>query len=427
MAINHPRLLSDPLPLRRTTELGQYKQDTLIPWVYGRITITPIALDNKGSEWLLADHPIQAVTAVTVGGVTTSGYQLINRIDNTGHPIATLRLTQPPKDNAAVTVSITGKRGADTGAVIEHPRDIIRDLLTECGWMLASDALDNLLDEYPNLTLAGTFNTAIPLRDAIGQITSSIDAIWSGSPLMVRRRDTTNPPVAVLNPRDMQTPSATSDATRLATILRVRYAQNAATGQPDAAMTVHAPDRIEEIGEITADLTMPWLRTAKDALAIASRVLQRKAQPMWEITDTIDATDSQFWQCGDTIALAHPWLPSGNAQITAMDFSPDSSRLGLTLSMLAGEQPAVELLTRSSAIQPQASDPLKIAYANGVATFTITDDTGAPIAGAAVTLDGQTTHQTDRYGAVQFKTTRGDHTLSVTAAGYAPFEITVGV
>ncbi len=427
VAISHPRLLSDPLPLRHTTDLTSYTEDKIIPWVYGRITLTPIALDNKGTEWLLADHAIQSVTAVTVGNQKTSGYQLINSIDDTGHPISTLRLTQPPKDNAAVTVSITGKRNADTGAVIEHPRDIIRDLLTECGWSPSQDALDNLLDEYPELSLAGVYTTAIPLREAIDQITHSIDAIWSGSPLMVRRRDTITPPVATLKSRDMQMPAASCNATDLATILRVSYAQNAATGQPDAALTLHAPGRIEEIGEITADLTLPWLHTAKDALAIASGVLTHKAQANWEITDTIDATTKPNWHCGDPIAINHPWLPAGNAQIKALDFDPDSARLGITLTMPAGERPAVELRSRSAAIKPDAADPLKITYKNGMATFTIADDTGAPIAGAAVTLDGQTTRQSDRYGAVQFKTTRGEHTLSVTAAGYAPFEITVEV
>ncbi len=422
-----PRLLSDPLPLRRTTELATYREDTPIPWVYGHINIKPIALDTAGLEWLIADHSIQTVESVTVGGVNTSGYQLINRIDDTGHTISTLRLTQAPKDSAEVVARIVGKRHPVTGEVIEHPADIVRDLLTECGWKLTLADLDNLHDEYPGLALAGQFDDTMSLRDAIGQIMNSIGAVWTAAPLMARKRGVATAPVATLTRRELETPAATSTATDLITILRVSYALDPSTGQPAAALTLHAPDRIDEIGKITSDLTLPWIRTARDALAIATDTLQCRTRPRWSITDTIDQPDDQAWQPGDGLTIDHPWLPSGIAEIQTLDLDPDSGRLGLTLSILAGELARVELLTRSAAIEPEASDPLKITYTNGVATFSISDDTGSPIAGAAVTLDGQITHQTDRYGAVQFKTTRGAHTLDVTASGYAPFEITVTV
>ena len=55
------------------------------------------------------------------------------------------------------------------------------------------------------------------------------------------------------------------------------------------------------------------------------------------------------------------------------------------------------------------------------------DAAGGPLAGAAVTLDGQDTRQTDAQGRVQFKTQRGAHTLDVYLAGYQPFALEVMV
>lgn len=206
------------------------------------------------------------------------------------------------------------------------------------------------------------------------------------------------------------------------------YASDPASGQPQAAMTLHAPDRVDEIGKITADLTLPWLRTMRDALSVGTAHLAQRARGQWKISNTIDySLNATDWQPGDTITLNHPWLPIGQATITDLAEDADQQRLGMTLIMPAGEPPRIEIQTRSALIAPTAANPLKIAYTNGTATFTISDDTGSPIAGAAVTLDSQTTHQTDRTGQVQFKTSRGQHTLSINATGYAPFQITVNV
>ncbi|WP_082922616.1 carboxypeptidase regulatory-like domain-containing protein [Halothiobacillus diazotrophicus] len=427
VTITFPRLLSDPLPLRRTTELAQFRDDALIPWIYGRLSIKPIALDADGLEWLIADHAIASIDAVTLGGVATSGWQLINRLDDTGHAIATLRLTQPPKNGAAVVVRLAGKRHPQTGILLEHPADIVRDLLAECGWTLSPADLDILRDDYPDLAIAGLVGEARPLRDAIGEIMQSIGAIWSGSPLKARKRGIVSNPIAVLSAYEMEKPSATAKSTNLATLLRVTYDQNPATGMPASALTLHAPDLINEIGSIAVDLALPWLRTSRDALAVATEALQRLSRPQWSISDSIDAQYGQDCEPGDVFTIDHPWLPGGQAELQSTDYDPDRGRLVITLNLAAGEIPHVELLNRSVAINAAATDPLKITYTNGVATFNITDDSGVPIAGAAVTLDGQTTHQTDRFGQVQFKTARGAHTLEVSASGYAPFELTLTV
>ncbi|RYF53097.1 MAG: carboxypeptidase regulatory-like domain-containing protein [Comamonadaceae bacterium] len=51
------------------------------------------------------------------------------------------------------------------------------------------------------------------------------------------------------------------------------------------------------------------------------------------------------------------------------------------------------------------------------------DDLGQPMAGAAVTLDGLLTANTDAAGVVQFRTPRGEHTLTVRMPGFADITI----
>jgi hypothetical protein len=129
---------------------------------------------------------------------------------------------------------------------------------------------------------------------------------------------------------------------------------------------------------------------------------------------------------GDTVALAHPRIPAGDALVlsTALDRSRDALAIAAELSV--GPVPRIELVQRGTAVDA-ATRQDSVTYRDGVATFSVTDDTGAPLAGASVTLDGMHTRETDRLGKVQFRTTRGAHTLDVWMAGYAPFRLEVVV
>lgn len=418
------RLLSDPLPLRRTTELPEYREDRVIPWVYGRLPITPIPLDADGLLWLLAGHPVAAVTRVEVDGQVTDGWQLVHTVYPAVGTLATLRITQTPKSGAPI-VTVVGKRAPDTGALLEHPADIVSDILRECGWSTDPGALDALHRDYPGLAIAGALDAARPIRDALREIMQSIGARWSAAPLDARRADLWPAPALNLTARDLIDPQASSDTTALATVLRVLYAHDPATGQPRAAMTLHAPEAVDLYGSIEADLSLPWLRSARDALATGTAHLQRTARPEWRVQARLPAPGHPLAP-GDTVTLDHPWLPTGPALIDRIT-RDETGTLAIELIQPAGPAPYVELRTRAAALDPTGPEPLTVTYRDGMATFAITDDTGNPIAGASVTLDGAETRTTDRMGRVQFRTARGLHTLTVVAAGYALFEIEVTV
>lgn len=413
-----PRLLADPLPLRRGTDLTEYRTDAILPWVYGRVTLSPLPLDAEGLQWLVADHPILAVTAVRDEGVAVSGWELEQRTDATGHPIAVLRLTRKPAGELAV--DLAGRRHAVTGALLEHPADIADDLCQRC--QRTDGDWSALRSGWPGPALGAAIDTAMPLRDALGQIMAATGARWSGAPLRAWVPDAGSI-VGTMGASAADDAGASADATELATRLTVAWGWDWAANAPRGSVIVEAPEAIERYGEIAEEIRAPWLRTARDALALAQAELKRLARPRWEIVLRTGLGDP--WRPGDRLLITHPWVPIGPAEISRIEAT--SSARDITLTRGAGPVPRVETVRHGALVDPEATEQAGVTYRDGVATFTILDDTGAPIAGAAVTLDGAQTAYTDRQGRVQFRTSRGDHTLTVVAAGYATMVLDVVV
>jgi hypothetical protein len=420
------RLLSDPLPLRPAVALPAYRADAsdrTLPWVYGRATVSPVPLSADGLEWLVADHPVVAVERVTVGESVTDGWQLAQRLDDTGHAIAVLRLTQPPQSGQSVSVTVAGRRHPASGALIEHPADVAQDLLRHAGWAVTPDMFQGLRDAFPGLALGLVLDAPQRLRDALSAVVEPLGAVWRTAPAAAMPMHT-GTPVAVLDARTADSIRASCDSSTLATVAHVRYAHDWASGAARGSLTVAAPESVAQFGTLETTLDLPAVRTARDALAIATARLRHLARPVWTVEATLPG--STQIAVGDTVSLAHPRVPAGDALVltTAHDRARDT--LQITAWMPAGAAPRIELLTRGSAVDPSSKQDA-VVFRDGLATFTITDDTGAPLAGAAVTLDGQDMRNTDRQGQVQFRTTRGPHTLDVYAAGFAPFRMEVVV
>lgn len=412
------RLLSDPVPLRRSSALPAYVEDVTLPWVFGRVTLTPVALDAAGLEWQVADHPIVGVTAVRDGGATVTGWQLIQQLDATGTAVALLRLTRAPENTLAVDVA--GRRHPTTGALLEHPADIAEELLTACGWTVGQDAFAILREVYPGVVLGGVLTDSVTLREAVSAVLTSVDADWSAHPL---RAFTAAPgdSLATLTPATCQDASAEATHAGLCNTLRVTYGYDWSANAPRGSLTVRAPAELASQGEITQTLDLPWVRTARDALALATAALQRRARPRWTLR--LSVSRDPVYTPGDTVTLAHPWVPAGPVLITTVDHGANGQTL--TARRWAGNVPVVELVSRGALLDAAGEEALQVAYRDGVATFTILDDLGNPLANAAVTLDGGQTRTTDRSGVVQFTTTRGVHTLLIVAAGYATQELEV--
>ncbi|MDR2091971.1 MAG: phage tail protein [Azoarcus sp.] len=414
-------LLSDNLPLRRASDLIAWRDDVVLPWAYGRVTLAPVPLDDAGLEYLIADHPIAGITQVTAAGAPLDGWKLIQRADETGHAVALLRLTQPG-NSGDLAVTLTGRQHTGTGAILEHPADIAADVLRQCGCDVPADAFLGLRDAFPGLSLGIVFESETTLADAMASIITPLGAVWHPQKLaaMLRAPGT---PVAVLDVISAESISA-STGQEIASVARVTFGYDYAVGQARGALTLEAPEAIERYGRISAEIALPAVRRARDALAIGTRRLAEMARPVWEFAISISDANAGI-DAGDTITIDHPRMPPGAALVLSAAREYARNTLTLTAWMPAGHDPRVDLAGQGGMIDAARVAENAIVYRDGVATFTVADDAGMPLAGAAVQLDGDEVRHTDRAGRVQFRTERGRHTLYVYMDGYNPFTMDV--
>lgn len=420
------RLLSDLLPLRVAADLPRYRADAgsrVLPWVYGRASVAPVPLDDAGLEWLVADHPVVAVERVRSAGKDLDGWQLVQRLDETGRAIATVRLTRAP-EGLDLSVQLVGRRHEVSGGGLEHPAEIAADLLRQCGWSPAPDAFQGLHDDFPGLALAMVFaERSMRLREAVAAVIEPLGAVWFANPPTARRR-AFGGPVAVLGVHLVDEVFAESNAGDLATLIRADFAFDWASGASRQSVTVQAPDAAATYGHIEVALDLGGVRTARDALAITRGRLEMMARPGWTVRATVPV--SMQIALGDTVTLDHPRVPRGDALVIATSRDLVRGALELVCRMPAGAAPRLVLVQRAQAFD-QATADNSVTYKDGVATFTLTDDAGNPLVGASVTLDGAETRETDSSGRVQFRTTRGAHSLLAYLSGFAPFELEVFV
>lgn len=422
---NLPLLMTDNLPLRRVTDLPQYRADTsalYLPWVFGRATVSAVALDATGQEWLISDHPVVGVDKVVVGGKTTTGWQLQQRLDETGHAVSVIRLSQPAV-SGLVAVTLAGRKHPTTGALLSTPADIVREIMRLCKHVEPNDAWAGLTENYGQVELGLVFTAPQPLRSAVASVIEPLHAIWRP-----RWAAPKQPGIATLtlDTSNCNTVSARTDNTTLVTSVRVAYNYDWAEGAPKGTLVLVAPEAQERWGELVVDLELPTVRKARDALTFATASLVDGARTAWKITAEVEARVGKVVS-GDTVQVDHPHAPAGLAVLETVSHDRETDMLTITGTMYTQDAPVVVMARRNTAVDlATPAEPLT-SYRDGTATFTIYDDVGDPLANATVTLDGMYTANTDAMGRVQFKTPRGPHSLLVSAEGYASFELDVDV
>lgn len=420
---NLPLLLTDALPLRRVTDLPRYRADAAgqyLPWVFGRATLTPVPLDLTGQEWLVADHPVVGIERVTVAGKATSGWALQHRLDDTGHAISVVRLAQPTVTDP-VTVTVAGRRHPTTGALLAKPGEIVRELMRLCGHSIAVGEWQGLDEHYGQVTLGLVLGTPQTLRASLASVIEPLHAVWSPGWAAPRQPGT---PVLTLDLSNTQNVTAHTDNTTLATVASVTYGYDWSAGAARGALRLAAPDALARWGELVLAVELPGVRLARDALSIASAHLADSARAAWSVQADVDNRVGAL-RAGQTVALAHPHAPAGLALVTTVAHDRQTAKMQITAVLYVESAPRVEMQRRTTAIDAAVAADPTVTYRDGVATFTVMDDLGEPLAGASVTLDDLYTANTDATGKVQFKTERGKHTLTVSTPGFATFEIEV--
>lgn len=414
-------LLSEDLPLRTSAALGDYTEDAVLPVVYGDLSQSAVPLVKLSeTEYLAADHPA-TVTAVFVDEQETHGWAAGTKTDIAGHAYCAITLAAPAEQGATVTAAIRGKRHAVTGALIEHPADVLQDVLALAGktWDLS-----RLKAELPGVRIAGRLDKAQSVRAWLDEITRSCGVVWAER---FAAAYPASPGVAVasLDARSCKVGKISASIQDAADHLQIAFDYHPAKGAFAQYMELSAkPSPFGASGAPKSRLEAPWLRQPADAVALGTRLLARLAGQR----AAVDIETGTPIGVGDWFGIVHPALPVNGSQpmmALSLETSPGKPDRRIGGEIAWGDAPIVTMDSHARAIRPKAEGGVDVAFKNGIATFTIMGPDGKPLPNAMVSLDNAAPQKTNAQGKVSFESKPGRHVIAVEADGYIPFEMEV--
>lgn len=399
--------LADPLPLRDTSVWPGYDAITIIPRVYGRARVKPLRYDESGTLYVLADHAVAGVDAVTVDDKPVSGYRWRNGADWDGHAVAFLELASAPDTAANLVAEVRGLSGNPADIIADlYPRAEVRDFAIRC--------------RNSGLELGGTITERLTVRAAIDFVLNQVGAAWSvGMPGFARSfpPPSDDPIHATLGPLDLSSWSAECGLNSLVTRLSVAFDEDGAEKKARQSLVLDAPESIRVHGLREGTLALPWVRTARQALATATAGLQWHSRPVWTFQGETGVLYRHL-QPGGWITLAHPRLPqSGEYVLTDLDPGYGNGTVTITAQAPAGPAPAITLTRQSAAFEPIRTDYV-IQPGAQIVTLTVTEPGGKKkLPGARVWIDGKGPVTADGAAQVRFRASPGRHALRIQADG----------
>lgn len=429
MEAGSSRPLSESVPLRTTAVWGGWRNIQTIPWAYGRVTLTPIQYEQDQRLFVLADHPVAEVVEVLRDDVPTSAFAWYNGTDSTGRAVSFLELAMPLSDGERIAVTVLGRMHPESGQALQSPAEIAHDLLANLvGAPVAWPDFDDYRAETAHLQIGGlVVDNGKSSRATVDELMQSTGSAWAAAMPGVAllwppapQDDAAVLPVTQLSAGNMR---ASTDATGLATAVRVLYDYDHAAQRYRKAVQVHAPEAESEWGVIEAEWPAPWLRTARDAEALGRRMLGQLARPRWRVSFELPFSDVQT---GSWVHLQHPLSPlTGPHRLVGTEIDTAGAVVRCTVEAAVGSAPDIEVQQSSTAFDPLIQPGITVDIGAGEIIFTALDEQGRPLAGAKITLDGKASRIADSAGRVSFPAARGRHMLLVEAQGYPPSEVEV--
>ena len=416
-------LLSEVLPLKKTSALGPYKQDAIIPWVYGDLSASPIKpvwLD--GNTYVVASWPCQAIGGVQIDGQETAGFAAKILTDSQNNAYQAIELAAAAPDGSTVTATLKGKVSARTGALMDNPAEIIEDIHKQIGAVVNLSDFHNECNN-DDLKIAGVIDSAISARAAINDICQSVGAIWTRKSARLYPADF---PVDQANTlqrydfRNIKNLKASASLQNAADGLRLEFDYIASLNEFAAYVELRG-----EPGQFLNQVARParWLRGNAAAVKVGARILNRLAGTLLQISFD---TDTLLIEPGQWALIDHPQLPvAGDMMILQVNKSLSKNQVQIHAEMIVAPPQSIRVLNTAQRITPAQSAAIDVAIVNNLAVFTIKDADGLPISGATAFLDSIGPRVSDAQGKVSFDYVKGAHKLGVDAGGYVPFELDV--
>ena len=331
------RPLSALIPLRTTSVWPGYGSIEIIPRVYGRARVRPIRYNTAGTQYVLADHALAGVDAVTLDGKSLPGWAWQNGFDMTGHSSAFLQLSSAP-ESGTLAATVRGLSGNPADILMDiYPRNDLQDFRIWCA--------------NQELMLGGALDTKITIRAALSFVLDQIGAVWSaGLPgFAVSFPPSADAPIwASLGPLDIASWSVECALDELVTRLTMPFDWDYAAGQAAQSLIAEAPAVAKIHGAREAELSLPWVKDVRQALAVATRWLQWRARPRW-IVQFETGPKYRDLQPGVWIDIQHLGFPqSGEYVVTDVDPGYGKGGVMVTAQAPAGLVPTVALVQSST-------------------------------------------------------------------------------
>jgi len=411
-------LLTDPLPLALTSQIGAFAEAQLLPQRYGDLRKTRFKLIRMtATKFIAAGHAMEITRAFTAD-LETSSFAV--SVESSGALVYTVvEFAAPVPIGTDCSASGLGKRHSVTGALIENPADIAVDVLALAGRV--EPWFGQLRAEATAIALAGSFGDVVAVRDAIDTVMNSAGAIWC--PGMARLYpvpfDGFKIDIDATSAHDL---TVQASATDTADIVRLSFDFDEVENRNQSFIELSAsPQRYA--GKLI-DVALPMLRNPATAEAIGRRIAGWYAGERYTVTYKGDA--DEFARPGTWALLTgHPQWPFSDdpyLMLTQTTISKRENFVSVTAETLRSS-PTITITNHSLGGNSIDTGGIEVQFLNGIATFTVLDNSDKPIVGAYVSLDGAAPKKTNGQGQVVFTTTAGAHELAVEAAGFLPYSI----
>lgn len=413
--------ISLQIPLPSTTDWPTYPAPALIPYGFGRVTVEGIPLNNTQTRWIFLAGRNGGVDRVTVDGEQVNDWEWSNTVDPAGRPVTVVEFNSSQRD---VVIAGRGHLDPDTpGQLITNPGRVIKFIYSL--YNKTPVDIDLLISEAAkrSLSVAGVLSGTETGRKQIADIAQSVGMVWADSrPGFGVFLPTTATPRKTIGNADGLSADYSFDD--IATVMRVNFARNAATGDYEGSVLLESPDAIETYGRIEAQIDAAWIPNSRQALALGQNELARRARPRWDYTSTVQG----LIYPGDRITVAHPVAPvSASCTVTQADIDYQGAQTTVVMEALAGEAPTIVVTQISEAVATSGSTPLVTVLDDSVEIVITTTD-GQVLPGARAVLDGSVTRTADNGGVVTFPRyllpPGTEHTIVATKTGFAPVQIT---
>lgn len=421
---------SDDLPLRTAAVWPGFRTPAIIPLRYGRTGGACLQYNAGRTSFVWADHAVGGIEDVLVDGIAVSNWQARNAPDNTGRTVSLIEFDGPIPEGSNVVARGRGKLSERTGQLLESPADVVHDLVTAVAGRtlpFARLAAFRSACDAAALVVGGSVSESVTLQTAIRSVCASVGALFAPDAREMCHLWPAPPAGARAHVDVRHGLTARVALADLATAIVLRYAHE--DGTATSTVELEAREPVARFGRRVVEIDCPWVRSARVAVAVGTRILQHRSRPVWRVGVSGVPGDLRV---GDGVDIDHPRLPSAGVHtITSRVYNlADDSSSGLDFEVPVGAVPRVRVVGQSSMLGPEQYTSATIETSGTEYLLTLREQDGKAIAFASATLDGQITRISDGAGRVTFPASAmppGDHVIDILTTDGRTLSMTVPV